>query len=129
MLMLHQTLPHLHHEHGRTVVENSTHHHHSEHSHGHDHSSDDKDEGDKSGFLGFLLADHSHTYHSNDFEVKNTVREQVKNKKLSAFSSSVYYTFLLKEESTPKKITAYRPPGNFDFYISTISLRGPPVLG
>lgn len=129
MLLLHQALPHMHHEHGIIAVETTIDHHHGEHNHGHDHSDENEDGNENSGLLGFLLGSHAHTYHSIDFEVKNIAKHQIKVKEVSDFTILVYHTFLFKDKREPKKTTAYQPPGNFCFYLSTSYLRGPPVLG
>jgi hypothetical protein len=129
MLMLHQALPHNHHQHELIDVVEAPEHHHS-HAHSYDHDKEEnKDSNDHSGFLDFLLGSHAHTYHSNDFEVRNIAKQQIKVKEFSAFTLPLFHTFLFKKESEPDRIIVYQPPGNFDFHLSTPSLRGPPVLG
>lgn len=75
MLLLHQALPHNHHQHElNDAIEISGH----QHAHGHEHDKEEnKDPDDLSGLLGFLLGSHSHTYHSNDFQVRNEIKPQI----------------------------------------------------
>ncbi len=129
MLMLHQVLPHNHHQHERIdVVEASEHHHSHDHNHDHD-KEENKESNDHSGFLDFLLDSHSHTYHSTDFQVRNEIKAQIQVKQLSSFVLPEFDLFSFahhpeKIKPVPRFTTGYHHP-----YLSTLSLRGPPILG
>jgi hypothetical protein len=127
MLLLHQALPHNHHQHELNDATEISGHHHS-HAHGHDHDGEEnEDSKDDSGLLAFLLGSHVHSYHSNDFQVRNEAKPQIQ----------VLPTFVLPElqlfsfdhhssivEPVPRFTTGYQHP-----CLSTPSLRGPPILG
>jgi len=127
--MLHQVLPHVHHEH---VVVNETkvaeHH----HSHAQDHEKEkekNKDSNDHAGLLDFLLESHAHTYHSSNFEVRNIGKRQFKDQEFSAYTLTELQISFFKKERKSKKIIAYPPPDSYNIYLLTPALRGPPVLG
>lgn len=132
MLMLHQVLPHVHHDHELVSTNKASEQHHA-HDHHQDHEKTKKEENkesnDHAGLLEFLFGSHAHTYHSNDFELRNIAKQQIKVKDFSAFTLPVCYTFLFEKDSEQKSFTVYQPLGNFDCYLSPPSLRGPPVLG
>jgi hypothetical protein len=127
VLLLHQALPHNHHQHElNDAIEISGHHHSHAHSHDHD-KEENKDPDDLSGLLGFLLGSHAHTYHSNDFQVRNEVKPQIQVlpifvlPQLELFSFDHHSSTL---EPVPRFTTGYQ-----HLYLSIPSLRGPPVLG
>jgi len=130
MFMLHQVLPHVHHEHELVSETEASEHH---HSHAHDHQKTEhqqnRESNSHSGLLESLIGNHTHTYHSNDLDVRNTAKQQIKVKEFSTFTLQVFHTFLFEKESEPNRFIVYQPPGNFDFYFTTPSLRGPPSLG
>lgn len=69
ILLLHKALPHNHHE-LNDAIEISEHHHSHAHSHGYEKMESEESDG-HSGLLSFLFGSHAHTYHSNDFQVRN----------------------------------------------------------
>ena len=98
------------------------------HAHSHDHDKEEnKDSDDHSGLLGFLLGSHAHTYHSNDFQVRNEIKPQIQVSptfilpELQLFSFDHYSSIV---ELVPLFTTDYQHP-----YLSTPTLRGPPALG
>ncbi len=126
MLFMHQALPHYHHEH--TLIDDinaSTHH----HSHQHEHEEEHEDSNDFSDILDFLLGSHSHSYHTNDFQVKNDARTHHQVKNVLSFISSEFQ--ILSIEYPPNRVkpfltftVVYQHP-----FLFTPTLRGPPTLG
>lgn len=127
MLLLHQALPHNHHQHElNDAIEISGHHHSHDHSHDRDRE-ENKDSDDHSGLLDFLLGSHSHTFHSNDFQVRNEVKPQIQVLPTLVLPEFQLYTFDHHSsiiEPAPRFTTGYQHP-----WLSTTSLRGPPALG
>lgn len=127
ILLFHQALPHNHHQHEQIdVIETSV----DQHSHSHDHNHDkeeNKDSNDQSGLLDFLLGSHTHTYHTNDFQVRNDVKPQIQVLHSFVVPELEFFSFNHHSriiESVPLFIINYQHP-----YFSTPSLRGPPALG
>ncbi len=131
LMMLHQALPHLHHQH-----EDSPSHSHSDvaHSGEHHHHDDGPKEKQQSpfGFFGFLMDMHVHSSVSSDIAVlkRSTVEQQtVVDKDVSNSTFDIQKLFLIdngQNESPP----IYHPPNTyFNPYLSCLDLRGPPTLG
>lgn len=128
MLMLHQAMPHSHHQHELIdVVEASEHHHSRAHSHDHD-KEENKDSNDHSGLLGFLLGNHAHTYHANDFQVRKEIKPQITVKILSSFVIWEQELFSLEQQRKSEPVTRFSTDYQHP-YLSTYSVRGPPALG
>tara|TARA_R110002095_G_C4084931_1_gene222015 strand:+ start:140 stop:574 length:435 start_codon:yes stop_codon:yes gene_type:complete len=127
MLLLHQVLPHWHHEHEvehthKAVAHSDTHSHH--------HDVPEKESPNK-GFLDLFLEMHVHSVVSNEILLTHEIRiKQLEVKKDISTPVSVvhYYSFINYDEA--EKIKVYHPPNNyFNAYLSSLDSRGPPSLG
>jgi hypothetical protein len=127
MLLLHQVLPHWHHEHDvehtHNAVANSD-------THSHHHDVPEKESPNK-GFLDLFLEMHVHSVVSNEILLTHESRiklVEVK-KDISTPISFVHcYNSINYEKS--EKIKVYHPPNNyFNTYLSSLDSRGPPSLG
>ena len=127
MLLLHQVLPHWHHEHEvehthKAVANSNTHSHH--------HDVPEKESPNK-GFLDLFLEMHVHSVVSNEILLTHEIRiKQLEVKKDISTPVSVvhYYSSINYDEA--EKIKVYHPPNNyFNPYLSSLNLRGPPSLG
>tara|TARA_R110002073_G_scaffold88461_1_gene209898 strand:- start:1804 stop:2238 length:435 start_codon:yes stop_codon:yes gene_type:complete len=127
MLLLHQVLPHWHHEHEvehthKAVAHSDTHSHH--------HDLPEKESPNK-GFLDLFLEMHVHSVVSNEILLTHEIRiKQLEVKKDISTPVSVvhYYSFINYDEA--EKIKVYHPPNNyFNAYLSSLDSRGPPSLG
>ena len=131
MLILHQVVPHLHHqhevEHTHKVVTHSDDH---SHDHGHHHDVPETDNSEK-GFLDFFLDLHSHSVVSNEILVlhESTVTQIKLNKEASQAAIFNHYGEF-KNYDEVERPTIYHPPNSyFNPYLITLDLRGPPTLG
>lgn len=127
MLLLHQVLPHLHHEHNpehthNTAAFSDTHSHH--------HDVPEKENPSK-GFLDLFLEMHVHTVVSNEIPLtyeSSSKHIQIKKDVSTPVSVVYYYTSLNYDET--EKIKVYHPPNiYFNSYLSSLNTRGPPSLG
>tara|TARA_R110002110_G_scaffold114059_2_gene282780 strand:+ start:533 stop:967 length:435 start_codon:yes stop_codon:yes gene_type:complete len=127
MLLLHQVLPHWHHEHEvehthKAVAHSDTHSHH--------HDVPEKESPNK-GFLDLFLEMHVHSVVSNEILLTHEIRiKQLEVKKDISTPVSVvhYYSSINYDEA--EKIKVYHPPNNyFNAYLSSLDSRGPPSLG
>ena len=127
MLLLHQVLPHWHHEHEvehthKAVAHSDTHSHH--------HDLPEKESPNK-GFLDLFLEMHVHSVVSNEILLTHEIRiKQLEVKKDISTPVSIvhYYSFINYDEA--EKIKVYHPPNNyFNAYLSSLDSRGPPSLG
>lgn len=128
MLMMHQVLPHVHHEHIEieliAEVENNHHHHDRDHHH---HEAEKK----AFDFLGFLLAYHAHNIDVNTIPSTNIIV----NKKVTSLSFQVHLLPVLERDTQVgiyKKQCFYghAPPDiGKNLFRAFTSLRGPPALG
>lgn len=137
MLMMHQVVPHVHHEHEE--VESSTqtiadhHHHGNEHQHSHDNKTQkneaDDEKEETNDFWGFLLGNHAHNYHSdfNQRVTKKNFKRVVNENDLPVYQSLTLP--VLNYESPPPLLGKHPPNPNYHVYLSTQALRGPPSLG
>ena len=128
MFLLHQIVPHLHHQH-----EDSSSHKAITHSdvHEHHHDAPEKEDNSKSDFLDFFLGMHVHVAVSDEIPV---IRELTK--KLRVVDNVVsdipalYNNIILKDYTEVQKPAVYRPPNNyFNPYTANLDVRGPPYLG
>jgi len=131
LLLLHQAMPHWHHQHGEhNHGHDVAHHHHHNQDHHHHH---DKSEGDQSkkGFLDWFLELHTHTNTTTDV----LVLEQTTGKKVTAEKESlrtllpvtVYPVF--GEVAITIDEWYYPPDNRQNKSFSSLTLRGPPSLG
>lgn len=130
MLLLHQVLPHVHHEpHGfeNAITKVADHH----HSHGNDHHHHDEEEDDDFDFLGFLFGNHTHSIDVNTLPiVKKVINLKAGNKYFSLEEIAVLATYLsLCDEENKYKLGHAPPDFANSIYLYTSSLRGPPTLG
>lgn len=129
MFLLHQVLPHSHHQHELTEVKEAHKHHHS-HPHSHDHhNKEKKDSNDPFDLLGFLLGNHAHFYHSHDLQVRNKVTPQIQIQVLSPHVLPEIQLFSFEYYNGKVVPVPRYKPGYCDPYLFTHSLRGPPALG
>ncbi len=126
LMILHQTIPHLHHENQEDHAHKTA-----EHGHSHEHQHQKEESKDFKNFLSVLLAMHSHgnsieipvvqiSYEQVSLEKNNT---QNPSKGLDNFNIS--YSLFSDAESA--KVKNYRPPPNYSkLYFKFDPLRGPP---
>jgi hypothetical protein len=127
MLLLHQMLPHWHHEHEvehthKTVAHSDN--------HSHDHDVPEKEVPNK-GFLDLFLEMHMNITLSSEILLTHTSSvKQLIVKKLKSAPVSVnhYIVFINYEEAN--NISVYHPSNPyFNPYLSSLDTRGPPSLG
>ncbi|OBX27132.1 hypothetical protein LX77_00480 [Gelidibacter algens] len=125
LFLLHQIVPHLHHQH---EVEHS--HKAVAHSESHSHDVPEK-ESPKKGLLDLFLEVHIHTVGSN--EVLVTHESSVKHLKFKRnVNTSIYVNHysLSIDYDEAEKVAVYQPPNTyFNPYLSCLDSRGPPSLG
>tara|TARA_R110002074_G_scaffold47755_1_gene122377 strand:- start:810 stop:1244 length:435 start_codon:yes stop_codon:yes gene_type:complete len=127
MLLLHQVLPHWHHEHEvehthKAVANSNTHSHH--------HDLPEKESPNK-GFLDLFLEMHVHSVVSNEILLthESSIKHLEVKKDISTPVSIVHYYSSINYDEA-EKIKVYHPPNNyFNPYLSSLNLRGPPSLG
>lgn len=126
LMLLHQMIPHLHHE-------NRENHDHTkmEHAHSHDHQHDEEPSETKSLF-SFLLSMHSHVGGNSEVPVVKTSTEQIAPKKERSENlvlQNFFQETAFSEGEVAYLIGNYQPPPEyFKLYLSHIPLRGPPQL-
>ena len=127
LMLLHQVLPHLHHQH---EVEHS--HKDVAHNDGHNHNHNvPKEENSKKGLLELFFEVHIHSVVSN--EILTTHESSVKQLNIkkdikTPISVNHYHTSTNYDET--EKVKVYHPPNNyFNSYLSSLDSRGPPTLG
>lgn len=127
MLLLHQVLPHMHHQHKTEHQKSNVVH---THQHGHQHDIPENDNS-KKGLLDWFLAMHIHTSTSVDvmvFEQCTVKKATVKKELVKSFIVSETKQVIV-ENSASNKIW-YNPPNrNQSPYFPNHSQRGPPNLG
>lgn len=127
MLLLHQVLPHWHHqldvEHTLKAVADSD-------THSHHHDVPEKESPNK-GFLDLFLEMHLHSVVSNEILLthKSSIKHLEVKKDISTPISVVHYHSTINYDQA-EKIKVYHPPNNyFNAYLSYLDSRGPPTLG
>ena len=129
MFMLHQVLPHVHHEHHEfePAITKIDHH----HGHEMDHHHHDAEADDGFDFLGFLLGNHSHNIDVNTVPTAiHFVSQKVVGKWFSFEITLVLLTRFLFQNDEKIYSLGHAPPDlGEDTYLSVTYLRGPPVLG
>jgi len=127
MLLLHQVLPHWHHEHDlehthKAVAHSDTHSHH--------HDVPEKESPNK-GFLDMFLEMHVHSVVSNEILlIHESSTKQFVVKKVIGTPVSVVHSNISINYDEADNIRVYRPPNiYFNPYLSSLDLRGPPTLG
>lgn len=127
MLLLHQGVPHLHHEHDvehthKAVAHSDTHSHH--------HDVPEKENPTK-GFLDLVLEMHLHSVASIEILLthESSIQHLEIKKNISTPVSVVHYYSSINYDEA-EKIEVYHPPNNyFNPYLTSLDLRGPPSLG
>ncbi|MEP0984112.1 hypothetical protein [Ekhidna sp.] len=129
MYLLHQVLPHVHHEHGSaehiSITETKA-----EHSHDHDHHHHDDDDDSSEGFdlLGFLFGTHAHTVQVDNILVAKSISKQQVSVKVVV--ADVAYEIKISEREPEEQILWQHPPDPTKSpHLTSVSLRGPPSLG
>jgi hypothetical protein len=125
MFLLHQVLPHWHHQ---QEVGHS--HENLVHNDGHDHGSSHESKS-KKGFLDLFLDFHEHTLVSNEILLTHqSIKKPTRVKKEISTPFSVVHTNSSINYDEAKKIKVYHPPNNyFNSHLSSLDSRGPPSLG
>ena len=128
MFLVHQIVPHLHHQHEdshshKAISHNDSHEHH--------HDTPEKEDNSKSGFLDLFLGMHVHVAVSDEIPV---IRELTKKLRVvdnvDSDIQAINNYILLKEYHEVEKPSVYHPPNNyFNPYTANLDLRGPPYLG
>jgi hypothetical protein len=127
--MMHQVLPHVHHEHIEVEpiaeVENHRHHHNNDHHHRHEAKKKAFD------FLGFLLAYHAHNIDVNTIlSTKIVVNKRVASLSFQVDLLPVLETLIQVDIYKKQCFYGHAPPDiDKNLFRATISLRGPPALG
>ncbi|MBI9040243.1 hypothetical protein [Lutibacter sp.] len=127
MLMLHQVLPHWHHEHDVEHTHKAVAH---SDNYSHDHDVPEKEIPYK-GFLDLFLEMHVNITVSSEILLTHTssVKQLIVKTYKSAPASVNYYTVFVNYDEV-EKIRVYHPPNNyFNSYLSSLDSRGPPSLG
>ena len=127
LLLLHQVVPHWHHQHEVKHTHKAVSHS-GNHSHHHDVP---KKESSKKGFLDLFLEMHVHSVVSNEVIVthESSVKQLKVNKEVNTPLSVNPYSISANYDEA-EKVTVYHPPNKyFNPYLSTLDSRGPPSLG
>ena len=128
MLLLHQVVPHLHHEHDvehtHTVLTHND-------NHSHHHDEVPEKESPNKGFLELFLEMHVNIVVSNEILLTHTsnVKQLIVKKIENELVSVNHYAIFINYDEV-EKIKVYHPPNNyFNSYLSSLDSRGPPSLG
>ena len=132
--MLHQVVPHVHHEHlpeeSASKVVADHHHHGGTHQHSHDNPKDEEDDkSEPKDFWGFLLGNHTHGYHAefNQRKTEHDLRRKAYSKDMPLEHSSTAQVD--RYEDPPPLLGKHPPNPNYRVHLSSLALRGPPVIG
>ncbi len=126
MFILHQVLPHVHHEHEGSDGHIAGQY----HSHEKDHHHDNEGFDDNFDFLGFLLGYHIHSVHAeNTPTIKGAAKQliSVNDVPLSVLPAPQVYTVEITEVEK-SGLSQRRPEFFYYIYLSGSLLRGPPFL-
>jgi Ca2+/H+ antiporter len=126
LLLMHQVVPHLHHQHEVAHIHKDV-----SHSDNHTHHHDPpQKESFKKGLLGLFLEAHIHSLVSNEIIVthENSVKQLNIKKEVKTLISANYGVKIIQVKT--EKPTAYYPSNNyFNYYFLSLDSRGPPTLG
>ncbi len=127
LLLLHQVVPHLHHqhevEHSHKAVSHSD-------SHSHQHNVPEKKSSNK-GLLDLFLEGHTHSVVANELLVihERSVKQLNDKKDVKKPISLNHYSISINYDEA-EKVAVYHPPNKyFNPYLSSLDSRGPPSLG
>jgi zinc transporter ZupT len=125
LFLLHQLLPHLHHQHEVEHTHKAV-----AHTDSHNHDVPEK-ESSKKGLLDLFLEAHIHSVVANEIVVThNSSVKQLNVKKDKNTPISVNYYSISINYDEAEKVTVYHPPNKyFNPYLSSLDSRGPPSLG
>ena len=128
MFLLHQIVPHLHHQHEDTQFHESIS---QTDSHDHHHNIPKKEGNSKSSFLDLFLAMHVHVAVSDEIPVIRQLTKKLKEVDNVIFDiPASYNNIFFKYYTWVEKPAVYHPPNNyFNSYLSSLDSRGPPSLG
>ena len=127
IFLLHQIVPHLHHQH-----EDSPSHVAITHSDVHDHHHDAPEEikSSKKGLIDFFLGMHVHIAVSDEIPVIRQLTKKLRIVDNIVSDIPALNDIILKDYGEVEKPTVYHPPNNyFNPYAANLDLRGPPYLG
>ncbi|MBN4085176.1 hypothetical protein JYT89_02405 [Flavobacteriaceae bacterium AH-315-B10] len=128
MFLLHQVVPHLHHQHEDShshvaIAHNDDNHH---------RDTPEKNDNSKKGFIDFFLAMHTHSIvvYDNIVVLKKTITNQIVVKKDITKQIFPSYSIVYIDYEDVEKPHIYQPPNSyFNPYQIYLDLRGPPTLG
>jgi hypothetical protein len=129
LLLLHQLVPHLHHQHEVEHMHKAF-----EHSDNHSHSHDDVPEKESSnkGLFGLFMEIHVHSVLSNEFILTqdNSAKELNGKKDIKRLIIVSHFCISENYDDENEKLTAYHPPNIYlNPYLTYLVSRGPPLLG
>jgi hypothetical protein len=129
LMLLHQSIPHVHHQHEDSHSHSDLAHSEDYHHHG---DSSQENEDSSNGFLGFFMDMHVHSTVSSDIVLlkRNTIEQQtIVDKDVANNDFGFQGPFLIDNRENDKP-PIYHPPNTyFNPYLSHLDLRGPPSLG
>jgi len=125
LFLLHQVLPHLHHQHEIEHTYKAV-----AHTDSHNHDVPEK-ESSKKGLLYLFMEAHIHSVAANEIVVTHNSRaKQLNVKKDETTPISINYYSISINYDEAEKVTVYHPPNNyFNPYLSSLDSRGTPSLG
>lgn len=130
MYLLHQVLPHVHHDH--EIAEQVTV---SEHSHDSDHHHHDEDANDNTNedfdLLGLLFGTHAHSVQANNIIVTKNVVKKQSTVRIVTVAAITQLDSLLDSTCDREEQVLWQHPPDLPKtpYLASGSLRGPPSLG
>ena len=129
VFLLHQMLPHIHHEHERTTSIEQVEDHHDNHESNHHHHDDESNDG--FDLLDLLLGNHTHSSQLDNIPtVKHLAKQQTVKKDECHFFLYDAQPISPVGFTVPKSNFGNSPPGFFSqHYSSSFFLRGPPSIG
>jgi len=128
LLLLHQVVPHLHHQHEIEHTHKAVAH---SENHNHHHDVPEK-ESSKKGLLDLFLEVHIHSVVSNEILAthESSVKKLNVKKDVKTPIYVQHYFNTINYDDEPEKELVYQPPNNFfNPYLSYLASRGPPSLG
>jgi hypothetical protein len=125
MLLLHQVVPHLHHQHENDHHHDVTHSHHDNH-----HQKAPEKENSKGNLFEWILESHTHSTTSTDVLVlKKPTIKKITFEKEVVIKVLPLNTINIIKGSTLSKKWFFKPPDKLHgTYLLNLSLRGPPTL-
>jgi len=127
IFLLHQIVPHLHHEHeiAKTILA------HSEGDHHNHHDTPEENKSSKKGLMDFFLGMHVHVAVSDEIPVIRELTKKLRQvDNVVSDIPALYNNIILKDYTEVQKPAVYRPPNNyFNPYTANLDVRGPPYLG